>query len=75
MTLLLQNATAIFLQNATYECITKCSRFLTSKCKSYYEMWHLLENASVRHVLFDVSSKNDLNWKKGEINNSVEFAQ
>ena len=41
----------------------------------HYEMWHLLENASVRHVLFDVSSKYDLNWKKGEINNSVEFAR
>ena len=42
---LLQNAPGIIWKNATV--VTNCDGFIT-KCNIYYNIWHLLQNASVQ---------------------------
>ena len=45
--ILLQNATAVLLQNTTV--ITNCDNFIT-ECDSYYKMRRLSQIATVHHV-------------------------
>ena len=52
---LLQNATAILLQNATV--ITKWDNFIT-KCDSYYKMQRLLQIATIQNIRSNVFKQN-----------------
>ena len=59
--ILIENATAILLQNATI--ITKCLDFIT-KCDNHYKLRRLLQNALVQEyfALFTAISGNNLHF-------------